>query len=805
MEWGLVQEAFNNLVEMTGKSEHLDRDDFLMLTDLPPFYVEKLFNICNYRSKKIENSGKIFFEDVERLVCECSSGTLETKINLFFDTFRAVGKPYITRRDLVGMLRCVPSKERETILKSLASNKASSTMTNTRPRTPSALKRFDIISSLSSGWMWKLGRHSHLLKGRRWKRRWFTLKGRSLEWSKGPSKKIKGRILLTSHHSIFKMDSPFVDTFGFRLWCSKVTKENPREEIQFVVKLAGDVRCWIENLKRAIEQSGSDITSYTMDEDIEDAESEFEATGNTASRSTTPKRKRIRRLVGELCERCGIVASRETFARFFRSKPSWVDYFAHHVTGRIDNVAWMLENVDSDGDEGRRGWRGGEDDNKSHESEYDIKATLRVRTSTRTFEATCALRRSMLLVTERATSIVTAAIPVHACYVEGPIDSLLPHSLVLTSACGNEKWTLALICASANEQDRWTRALRRVSCGNSAEHTFRDAMVVGDEIGRGRTAIVYGYVDRSKNKNGVVKIVDKTALDFAAVRMLRNEYRLLRDLAHPRVVSVHAVFETRSKLLMLMDSGSNGTLLERIQGKPVMTENIAARTARGILEGVAFLHDAQVAHRDIKPENILCGENVWDVRIADFGFARYCGSSDWMTSPVGSVAYCAPEVIAGKEYRKSCDMWSVGIVLFVLLRGRLPFNNKTEIMEKPIQSVHIRERFVTRKSPFRPRKVRGVQETTVVVPRKATRAIFEHEENSALGPLEDTASSDCVDLLSRLLERDPSRRLNASQALRHAWFAKVARSDDRGVAKCTGASSPAKRGDRAGTKARECG
>jgi serine/threonine protein kinase len=145
------------------------------------------------------------------------------------------------------------------------------------------------------------------------------------------------------------------------------------------------------------------------------------------------------------------------------------------------------------------------------------------------------------------------------------------------------------------------------------------------------------------------------------------------------------------------------------------TEPEAARLIRPLLESVAYLHDLGIVHRDLKPENILCGENLDDLKIADFGLSkvRYVFASAWhhchlrplslivcllqmvmpkekMDAACGTLSYVAPEVLTMQGYGKEADLWSVGVIMFLLLCGKLPFDgdDHNEIIRSTIQ-VHV--------------------------------------------------------------------------------------------------------------------
>ena len=109
---------------------------------------------------------------------------------------------------------------------------------------------------------------------------------------------------------------------------------------------------------------------------------------------------------------------------------------------------------------------------------------------------------------------------------------------------------------------------------------------------------------------------------------------------------------------------------------------------RPLLESVAYLHDLGIVHRDLKPENILCGENLEDLKIADFGLSKMILPTEKMDSACGTLSYVAPEVLTLQGYGREADLWSVGVIMFLLLCGKLPFDgdDQSEIIRLTVQA-----------------------------------------------------------------------------------------------------------------------
>ncbi|KAL7537060.1 hypothetical protein ACHAWF_005662 [Thalassiosira exigua] len=261
-------------------------------------------------------------------------------------------------------------------------------------------------------------------------------------------------------------------------------------------------------------------------------------------------------------------------------------------------------------------------------------------------------------------------------------------------------------------------------------------------LGRGHHASVRACVDRSTGKRYAVKTVRKSDPSSDPTN-LRREVQLLGEVEHDRVLEVVDVCEDRDRLRIVTELYSGGELCDEIvrrkkQGDGRFAEPEAARILKQVLEAVAYLHSRSIVHRDVKPENVLFASSdvaSSDVRLVDFGLARkhYRDSFEpHMSTVVGTSSFLAPEVLR-RKYDRSCDLWSVGVVAYLLLSGRLPFRGKTN--EEVFEAV-------------RGGKVR-----------------YPAEEWG-------TTSPEGRDFVAKLLKVNPKKRMTAEKALRHPWMAR---------------------------------
>ncbi|XP_078040319.1 calcium/calmodulin-dependent protein kinase I isoform X2 [Augochlora pura] len=185
----------------------------------------------------------------------------------------------------------------------------------------------------------------------------------------------------------------------------------------------------------------------------------------------------------------------------------------------------------------------------------------------------------------------------------------------------------------------------------------------------------------SKDKPGqmfAVKIINKKALK-GKEDSLENEIKVLRRLTHPNIVQLLETFEDKQKVYLIMELVTGGELFDRIVEKGSYTEKDASGLIRQILEAVDYMHEQGVVHRDLKPENLLYYSPDEDskIMISDFGLSKM-EDSGVMETACGTPGYVAPEVLAQKPYGKAVDVWSIGVISYILLCGYPPFYDEND-------------------------------------------------------------------------------------------------------------------------------
>ena len=159
---------------------------------------------------------------------------------------------------------------------------------------------------------------------------------------------------------------------------------------------------------------------------------------------------------------------------------------------------------------------------------------------------------------------------------------------------------------------------------------------------------------------------------------LKYEIDILKNLNHPNIVRLYEVYENKSSLLIVTELAEGVELFDEISKRKKFNELEAAVVIKQIIQAIAYCHHVNVAHRDLKPENLLIDtNNKGNIKVIDFGTSHhYAGNSD-MTQMYGTPYYIAPEILSG-SYNEKCDMWSIGVILYIMLSGRPPFGGSND-------------------------------------------------------------------------------------------------------------------------------
>ncbi|XP_037315463.1 serine/threonine-protein kinase 33-like [Pungitius pungitius] len=270
---------------------------------------------------------------------------------------------------------------------------------------------------------------------------------------------------------------------------------------------------------------------------------------------------------------------------------------------------------------------------------------------------------------------------------------------------------------------------------------LRDIYTFGRQLGQGSFGVVYEATHIETQTKWAIKEVCRPAAGSRRAKMLSHEINILKQVYHAHIIHLQEVYHTAQMTYLVIDLCEGGDLKQLLQRKKYFTEDETRHIICSLADAVAYLHKRDIVHRDLKLENILVMNDLGEeeerriiIQVADFGLSVKTNGvriENMMTETCGTLIYMAPEVMSGRAYSQWCDVWSIGVVMYILLCGEPPFLSKTrtnllkEIMDKEITF---------------------------------------HQ------PIWGTVSDAAKNLLTCLLKADPAYRMSANQLLENPWI-----------------------------------
>ena len=253
-------------------------------------------------------------------------------------------------------------------------------------------------------------------------------------------------------------------------------------------------------------------------------------------------------------------------------------------------------------------------------------------------------------------------------------------------------------------------------------------------LGTGAFGEVWLVKHKDLQKEFAMKLIKKRKNKPSEEKEILNEISILKNLDHPKILKVLDFFSTTHLYYIITEYCPDGELFNEIIKVGKFDEGQSAFIMNQIFKAITYCHSLNIIHRDLKPENIMITERekngCLQVKIIDFGTAKISERGQSENRYVGSSYYMAPEVIK-RKYNEKCDLWSCGVIMYILLSGRPPFDgdDDNEILENVKKGEYDLSNY-----PF------------------------------------PTLSEESIDLIKKLLTYDPNKRISASEALKHPWF-----------------------------------
>ncbi|XP_051548617.1 death-associated protein kinase 2-like [Myxocyprinus asiaticus] len=273
------------------------------------------------------------------------------------------------------------------------------------------------------------------------------------------------------------------------------------------------------------------------------------------------------------------------------------------------------------------------------------------------------------------------------------------------------------------------------------QQKVEDFYDIGEELGNGQFAIVKRCIEKSTGVEYAAKLIKKrqNRVSRRGVRReeVEREVDILQELRHPNIITLHDVFEDRTDVVLILELVSGGELFDFLAQKESLSEEEATEFIKQILNGVQYLHSMKIAHFDLKPENIMLLDNnvqLPRIKLIDFGLAHRIKDGVEFKNIFGTPEFVAPEIVNYEQLGLEADMWSIGVITYILLSGASPFLGDSK------------------------------QETLANI--SAVNYEFDEE---FFGSTSELAKS----FIRQLLVKDTRKRLKVQDALNHPWIKPV--------------------------------
>ncbi|CAD8124701.1 unnamed protein product [Paramecium sonneborni] len=266
------------------------------------------------------------------------------------------------------------------------------------------------------------------------------------------------------------------------------------------------------------------------------------------------------------------------------------------------------------------------------------------------------------------------------------------------------------------------------------QNSYTDDYKLGGVLGVGAFSQVRKVTHRKTRAIRAMKVISKSRLSTAELQQkFINEINVYKQLDHPHILKLYEFYQDEKNYYIIIELCTGGELFDKIIEKGSFSEKEASYIMKQIMSAILYAHNQNIVHRDLKPENVLLditSQGNYNVKVVDWGTAKIFSPNQQINEKFGTLYYMAPEVLK-RNYNEKCDIWSCGVILYILLCGVPPFNGRTdaEIQKSILNGKYLLE-----------------------------------------GEVWETVSPHAKDLVIKMLQYDVQKRINAKQVLEHSWF-----------------------------------
>ena len=327
-----------------------------------------------------------------------------------------------------------------------------------------------------------------------------------------------------------------------------------------------------------------------------------------------------------------------------------------------------------------------------------------------------------------------------------PYEAIALFSFSIVSA----KKTRTYYVTRKEEYDQWIAVLRAMIGKADVEDEY--TLVSG--LGKGKYSSVFRGVHNATGDSVAIKVIEKAQLQEEELEMLHNEIEILKLSQHPHIIELLDIFENEEHLQLVLSYMEGGDLFDYQKNRLFcLPDRLASSIAHKLAAAIYYLHSFGITHRDLKPENILMSDLTADanLKLADFGLSKALGPNEKANEFFGTLvspsaanpqSYASPEVLMNMHYGKEVDLWGIGVIVFSLVCGILPFDGKNE------------------------------EQTALNIVNCKARWDSPHAEDVSADARDLIESTISVVTLVELLKVNPTERLPIEQVLLHPWITK---------------------------------